>query len=508
MDFRSLHPNIFLTFRFSNPNRREGGTAHGGVAELARRDDDDPRRAGEGISVARSTNAGARHRRGSVVRAVFGHLPFAPRSSAMSGDERPPPAAGTAAAPHERRTSSRCPPRARPCWARPPREGEARREGRRVRGEARARPITSMAADDEDADHRDDDRDRDRDRDRDASGRISHPSKRRFRGHVAETPSHPGGVNEDVRRDISDRRREHRDRRVSARSGDRDDRRGDDRRGDDRRGDDRRDDRRRRRDGSRDRTRDGKPRSNPRRKRARGRIRRRRVGRGFRRIRPRRRNHRPRRRNHRPRRRNHRPRRRTHPRRDVAGMEAIPRAAAPRRTTPRVTPRVPTGNGRRRPTPRAEAETEARRRGRIVPERVGDDAFPSTARAGVARRPGRPRASGGGARRIARNSRSRAPPSAPLRGVPTRGCAAGPVRRGRRRMPTSGFVRCPAAATGAARVSVRARGRARSRPGVVRRRRGGRGARGRVRRLRRRRGRRANAKARGGVSETFDASRR
>ena len=218
----------------------------------------------------RATNAGARHRRGSVVRAVFGHLPLAPRSSAMSGDERPPSGGGDGGG-AARASHVFAVPAARTSLLgldRLAREKRAERDA--ASGAKRARPITSMAADDEDADHRDDDRDRDGDRDRDrdrrgdASGRISHPSKRRFRGHVAETPSHPGGVNEDVRRDISDRRREHRDRGVSARSGDRDDRRGDDRRGDDRRDDRRRrhrddDDhhRARRRDGSRDRTRDG-----------------------------------------------------------------------------------------------------------------------------------------------------------------------------------------------------------------------------------------------------------
>ena len=256
-----------------------------------------------------------------------------------------------------------------------------------------------MAADDEDADHRDDDRDRDRDRDRDASGRISHPSKRRFRGHVAETPSHPGGVNEDVRRDISDRRREHRDRRVSARSGDRDDRRGDDRRGDDRR-----DDRRRRRDGSRDRTRDGS------RDRTRGRKTPR--GRGFRRIArgagttargagttargagttargagP-------------------------TPRRDVAGWKPSARGRAAANNTARHT-QGPDGEWEETPyTARGGGD------GGATPwtnrsERVGDDAFPSTAR-GVARRPGRPAPAAAAARRIARNSRSRAPPRHPF----------------------------------------------------------------------------------------------
>lgn len=164
MDFRSLHPNFFLTFRFSNPNRREGGTAHGGVAELARRDDDDLRRAGEGISVARSTNAGARHRRGSVVRAVFGHLPFAPRSSAMSGDERPPSGGGDGGG-APRASHVFAVPAARTSLLgldRLAREKRAERDA--ASGAKRARPITSMAADDEDADHRDDDRDRDRDR--------------------------------------------------------------------------------------------------------------------------------------------------------------------------------------------------------------------------------------------------------------------------------------------------------------------------------------------------------
>ena len=275
MDFRSLHPNIFLTFRLSNPNRRGGGTAHGGVAELARRDDDDPRRAGEGISVARSTNAGARHRRGSVVRAVFGHLPFAPRSSAMSGDERPPSGGGDGGGAHERRTSSRCPPRARPCWGSTasrgrsaqrgtPRPGRsARAPSRPWRRTTRTRTIATTTATATAA----------------ATATATPPAASPTRPSAGSRPrrgdpSHPGGVNEDVRRDISDRRREHRDRRVSARSGDRDDRRGDDRRGDDRRGDDRRGrPTRRSTPSSRRKPRSNprrKPRSNPRRKRARG----------------------------------------------------------------------------------------------------------------------------------------------------------------------------------------------------------------------------------------------
>ena len=38
-------------------------------------------------------------------------------------------------------------------------------------------------------------------------GSLGPASKRQFRGQRTETPSHPGGVNEDVRRDIDDRRK-------------------------------------------------------------------------------------------------------------------------------------------------------------------------------------------------------------------------------------------------------------------------------------------------------------
>jgi pre-mRNA-splicing factor ATP-dependent RNA helicase DHX38/PRP16 len=39
-------------------------------------------------------------------------------------------------------------------------------------------------------------------------GTFGNPSKRQFRGHRVETPSHPGGVNEETRREIDDRRKE------------------------------------------------------------------------------------------------------------------------------------------------------------------------------------------------------------------------------------------------------------------------------------------------------------
>ena len=43
------------------------------------------------------------------------------------------------------------------------------------------------------------------------------PSKRQFRGHRVETPSHPGGLNEEARREIDERRKD-RNRGVTARS--------------------------------------------------------------------------------------------------------------------------------------------------------------------------------------------------------------------------------------------------------------------------------------------------
>ena len=48
----------------------------------------------------------------------------------------------------------------------------------------------------------------------------NNPSKRQFRGHRVETPSHPGGLNEEARREIDERRKD-RNRGVTARSQDR-----------------------------------------------------------------------------------------------------------------------------------------------------------------------------------------------------------------------------------------------------------------------------------------------
>ena len=104
-----------------------------------------------------------------------------------------------------------------------------RAEREAASGAKRARAITSMVDDD---DERDGDRDRgggdrgdDDDDDARRIGGASATTKRRFRGRRDETPSHPGGINEDVRREIDDRRRDWKETRgghrggVSARSG-------------------------------------------------------------------------------------------------------------------------------------------------------------------------------------------------------------------------------------------------------------------------------------------------
>eukprot|EP00227_Mantoniella_beaufortii_P016838 CAMPEP_0197592316 /NCGR_PEP_ID=MMETSP1326-20131121/15028_1 /TAXON_ID=1155430 /ORGANISM="Genus nov. species nov., Strain RCC2288" /LENGTH=181 /DNA_ID=CAMNT_0043158003 /DNA_START=123 /DNA_END=665 /DNA_ORIENTATION=- len=126
-------------------------------------------------------------------------------------------------------------------------EKEAARGG----GGKRGRAITSMLFDDQERQQQDDEGGKHAsagDGSGDGGG-IGPASKRAFRGQRTETPSHPGGVNEDVRRNIDDRRRDYRDKDtrggVSARSAD-DNRGGGDNRDNrgDNRGDDRRDDRR------------------------------------------------------------------------------------------------------------------------------------------------------------------------------------------------------------------------------------------------------------------------
>ena len=83
----------------------------------------------------------------------------------------------------------------------------------------RARPLTSVSFDEDDhggdsGDGRQDGRDRSFRSDRAGGGFASAPKRPRqnFRGYRVETPSHPGGINEDVRRDIDDRRRDRGDR--------------------------------------------------------------------------------------------------------------------------------------------------------------------------------------------------------------------------------------------------------------------------------------------------------
>ena len=83
----------------------------------------------------------------------------------------------------------------------------------------RARPLTSVSFDEDDhggdsGDGREDGRDRSYGSDRAGGGFASAPKRPRqnFRGYRVETPSHPGGINEDVRRDIDDRRRDRGDR--------------------------------------------------------------------------------------------------------------------------------------------------------------------------------------------------------------------------------------------------------------------------------------------------------
>ena len=87
----------------------------------------------------------------------------------------------------------------------------------------RARPVTSMSFDEDDhggdsgdgrEDGREDGRDRsDRsDRTGGAFARAPKRPRQNFRGYRVETPSHPGGIDEDVRRDIVDRRRDRGDR--------------------------------------------------------------------------------------------------------------------------------------------------------------------------------------------------------------------------------------------------------------------------------------------------------
>lgn len=87
----------------------------------------------------------------------------------------------------------------------------------------RARPVTSMSfaedgpdgdADDGREDGRGDGADRSDRSDRAGGGFARAPKRPRqnFRGYRVETPSHPGGIDEDVRRDIDDRRRDRGDR--------------------------------------------------------------------------------------------------------------------------------------------------------------------------------------------------------------------------------------------------------------------------------------------------------
>ena len=87
----------------------------------------------------------------------------------------------------------------------------------------RARPVTSMSFDEDDhgghsgdgrEDGREDGRDRSDRSDR-VGGAFARAPKRprqNFRGYRVETPSHPGGIDEDVRRKIDDRRRDRGDR--------------------------------------------------------------------------------------------------------------------------------------------------------------------------------------------------------------------------------------------------------------------------------------------------------
>ena len=72
--------------------------------------------------------------------------------------------------------------------------------------ESAARKRTSMMEDDDLQDGNDDARDPGASTAR--GGTFGNPSKRQFRGHRVETPSHPGGVNEETRREIDDRRKE------------------------------------------------------------------------------------------------------------------------------------------------------------------------------------------------------------------------------------------------------------------------------------------------------------
>ena len=87
----------------------------------------------------------------------------------------------------------------------------------------RARPVTSMSfaedgpdgdAGDGREDGRGDGADRSDRSDRAGGGFARAPKRPRqnFRGYRVETPSHPGGIDEDVRRDIDDRRRDRGDR--------------------------------------------------------------------------------------------------------------------------------------------------------------------------------------------------------------------------------------------------------------------------------------------------------
>ena len=72
--------------------------------------------------------------------------------------------------------------------------------------ESAARKRTSMMEDDDLQDGNDDARGPGASTAR--GGTFGNPSKRQFRGHRVETPSHPGGVNEETRREIDDRRKE------------------------------------------------------------------------------------------------------------------------------------------------------------------------------------------------------------------------------------------------------------------------------------------------------------
>jgi pre-mRNA-splicing factor ATP-dependent RNA helicase DHX38/PRP16 len=136
----------------------------------------------------------------------------------MSGEAPPPPSGGGDRPPHVFQAPK---PRASLLGLdRLAREKKMERE--RSEGGAaakRARPLTSVSFDEDDhggdsGDGREDGRDRSFRSDRAGGGFASAPKRPRqnFRGYRVETPSHPGGINEDVRRDIDDRRRDRGDR--------------------------------------------------------------------------------------------------------------------------------------------------------------------------------------------------------------------------------------------------------------------------------------------------------